>query len=291
VLRIRDFRVEEGEDVDLRKRPTRIEPLCASKEEYQRELARQVEKLDALERLHYAAGSRALLVILQGMDTAGKDSAIRHVMRGIDPSGCTVVGFQEPSKNELKHDFLWRAVKELPARGRIAIFNRSYYEDVIVVRVHPELLAAAAPGAKDEPALWRERFRSIVDFERHLRHNGTHVVKIFLHLSKEEQRKRLLSRIDDPTKNWKFSERDVEERARWKDYRRAYEKCLSATSRRRAPWYVVPADEKADAHLIISEVIEDALSEAKPEPPKVDAARRRELKTLRRRLAAEGRGA
>ena len=286
------FLVEEGERVDLKKRPTRVKALCGSKEEYASKLTAQVERLDELEQRHYAAGRDALLVILQGLDTAGKDSAIRHVTRGIDSRGCRVVGFQEPSRRELQHDFLWRCVCELPERGRIAIFNRSYYEDVIVVRVHPELLAAegAAPGTDASASLWRERHRSIVDFERHLHRNGTNVVKLYLHLSKEEQRRRLIARIDDASKNWKFSDRDLLERRRWKEYRHAYEKCLAATSRRRAPWYVVPADDKDDAHLIVAKILEEALERGAPAFPKVSSARRRALRTFRRRLAAEGGG-
>ena len=285
MVRTADFRVDEGERVDLKRRPTRVKPLCASREEYEKRRAEHISKLDALERLHYADNRHALLVIFQGMDTAGKDSAIRHVMSGVDPRGCNVTSFQQPSANERKHDFLWRTALQLPQRGRIAIFNRSYYEDVLVVRVHPELLEA--DGVAADESTWRERFRSIVDYERHLHRNGTRVVKIFLHLSRQEQRKRLLARIDDPTKNWKFSQEDVLERRFWKDYRRAHEKCLSATSRGRAPWYVVPADDKENAHLIVSKIVLEALADLKPRYPTLTPARRRHLREYRRMLLSE----
>jgi PPK2 family polyphosphate:nucleotide phosphotransferase len=286
MVRTRDYRVDEGERVDLKRRPTRVKPLCDSKEAYEAERAKHVAKLAALERVHYADGRHALLVIFQGMDTAGKDSAIRHVMSGVDPRGTNVTSFQQPSTIERKHDFLWRTVLELPQRGRIAIFNRSYYEEVLIVRVHPELLEADGFPADErgKGSIWRERYESIVDHERHLHRNGTRVVKVFLHISKEEQRKRLLNRIDDPTKNWKFSREDVIERRFWSDYRRAYEKCLSATSRRRAPWYVVPADDKDNARLIVSKIVLEALADLEPRYPKLSPARRRHLQEYRRML-------
>jgi PPK2 family polyphosphate:nucleotide phosphotransferase len=221
------------------------------------------------------------------MDAAGKDSCIKHVMSGINPQGCQVYSFKHPSAEELDHDFLWRTQRALPERGRIGIFNRSYYEEVLIVRVHPEILRAqkvprALLDGEDE---WQERYRSIADLEAHLERNGTRVVKFFLHVSPDEQRKRFLARIDEPEKNWKFSSKDVEERKYWKDYMRAYEACLEATSTKRSPWYVVPADDKPNARLIVSRIVVDALKKLDMAYPQLDAGRRRELQTLRKLLA------
>jgi PPK2 family polyphosphate:nucleotide phosphotransferase len=288
---IAECRVGDGEKVDLSKRPTKTKRLYQSKDDYHAALADHVRRMDELERVHWAANTHALLVIFQGMDAAGKDSAIRHVMSGVDPRGCNVFGFQHPTPSELEHDFLWRASVNLPERGRIAIFNPSYYEEVLIVRVHPEILDAQdIPRHPDDPErVWKERYRSIVDFERHLHHNGTRIVKIFLHLSKGEQRRRFVDRIDDPTKSWKFTRSDLLERGFWKDYRTAYEKCLSATSTRRAPWYVVPADDKSNARLIVSAIVLDAFARLKPRYPPLTPARRRELARYRRLLVRKPR--
>ena len=220
------------------------------------------------------------------MDAAGKDGAIRHVMSGVNPQGCQVFSFKHPSISELQHDFLWRTTRDLPERGRIGIFNRSYYEEVLVVRVHPEILRSEGlPGApKDDQKLWHGRYRSINDLEKHLTRNGTRIVKFFLHLSKDEQRKRFLARIDEPEKNWKFSTADIEERKFWKQYMHAYEQCLSNTSTDEAPWYAVPADDKENARLIVSQVIVEALESLKMRYPQTSDARKRELQQIRRRL-------
>ena len=223
--------------------------------------------------------------MFQSMDAAGKDGAIRHVMSGVNPQGCEVFSFKQPSAGELKHDFLWRTTRCLPERGRIGIFNRSYYEEVLIVRVHPEILRGQ--GLPEESlygqAVWKERYRSIVDLEEHLHRNGTiRTVKFVLHLSQEEQRKRFLDRIDEPEKNWKFSLSDIHERKRWKAYMKAYEACLNSTSTIHAPWYVVPADDKENARLIVSQVVLDALSELKMAYPKTSAKRRRELQSIRK---------
>jgi PPK2 family polyphosphate:nucleotide phosphotransferase len=220
------------------------------------------------------------------MDAAGKDGAIRHVMSGVNPQGCQVFGFKSPSATELEHDFLWRTTRDLPERGRIGIFNRSYYEEVLVVRVHRDILRGEGfPDAPDhDKKLWHDRYRSIVDLERHLYVNGTRIIKFFLHLSKKEQRKRFLARIDEPEKNWKFSLADIKERGYWKHYMRAYEKCLSATSTREAPWYVVPADDKENARLIVSRVVLDTFEALKMTYPKASAKRRRELLSIRKLL-------
>jgi PPK2 family polyphosphate:nucleotide phosphotransferase len=279
-----EFRVAPSERVKLDKRPTAIPPLYKSKDHYDELLKRHVEKLMALQNVLYAANSYALLVIFQGMDSSGKDGIIKHVMSGVNPQGCQVFSFKHPSAEELKHDFLWRSVHALPERGRIGIFNRSYYEEVLVVRVHPQILRGEGVPDGTPGNIWEKRYESITGFERHLHRNGTRVLKFFLHLSKEEQRKRFLARIDEPEKNWKFSRSDIEERRYWKDYMKAYEACLGATSKRRAPWYVVPADDKQNARLIVSEVIVEALQDLQLEYPRLDAKKRKELKAIRRLL-------
>ena len=221
------------------------------------------------------------------MDAAGKDSVIKHVMSGVNPQGCQVYSFKHPSPEELAHDFLWNAARRLPERGRIGIFNRSYYEEVLIVRVHPEILhAEGLPKEVDDGKhIWRGRYRSIVDLEDHLHRNGTRILKFFLHVSKEEQRKRLLSRIEEPDKNWKFNVDDIKERSYWKDYMRAYEQCLSATSTEDSPWYIVPADDKANTQLIVSRIIVEALKELKMEYPEVDSKRRKDLQSIRKLLS------
>jgi PPK2 family polyphosphate:nucleotide phosphotransferase len=220
------------------------------------------------------------------MDAAGKDGAIQHVMTGVNPEGCQVFSFKQPCADELEHDFLWRTTCRLPERGQIGIFNRSYYEEVLVVRVHPEILLrqGLSEELRNRKTIWEERYRSIRDLESHLYRNGTRIVKIFLHLSKEEQRKRFLQRIDDPHKNWKFSLSDIHERKYWKHYMRAYEDCLHATSTHHAPWYVVPADDKENARLIVSQIVLDSLHELKMAYPKTTAKRQRELESIRKLL-------
>ena len=280
------FEVSPGSKISLGKRPTSVGPYYDSKKHYHKILRKHVETLSSLQNLHYANGRYALLLIFQGMDSAGKDGAISHVLSGVNPEGCEVFSFKEPSAEELKHDFLWRSVRHLPERGRIGIFNRSYYEEVLIVRVHPEILRGEGLPDEllDDKVIWEDRYRSIVNLEEHLHRNGTRIVKIFLHLSKHEQRKRFLQRIDEPDKNWKFSLADIHERKYWHQYMKAYEACLSATSTRHAPWYVIPADDKENARLIVSQIVIDALGSLKMAYPKVTARRRRELKSIRRRL-------
>ena len=281
-----DFRVRAAKKVDLHKWPTKTKPAYNSKEEYETLLQAHIEKLSEQQSLLYASNRYALLLIFQAMDAAGKDSAIKHVMSGINPQGCQVFSFKHPSAEELEHDFLWNAERKLPERGRIGIFNRSYYEEVLIVRVHPEILGGQGlpPELVDPETIWRDRYRSILNLEEHLHRNGTRILKFFLHLSKEEQRKRFLKRIDEPEKNWKFSMADVEERKYWKHYMKAYEACLAATSTNDAPWYVVPADDKGTAQLIVSRIILDALEELKMAYPKSNRERRRELAKIRNRL-------
>jgi PPK2 family polyphosphate:nucleotide phosphotransferase len=289
-IKTTDFRVGEGDTVNLRKWPTAIAPVYKSKKDYHDVLQEQVVRLSALQQLLYATERYAVLLIFQAMDTAGKDGAIKHVLSGVNPQGCEVVSFKQPSAEELRHNFLWRASRNLPERGRIGIFNRSYYESVLVVRVHPELLDREVPHnpRKDLDAIWGHRYQSIRNFERDLYANGTRVVKFYLHLSRGEQRKRLLARIDDPEKNWKFSESDIAERPFWNAYREAYEESLGATSTKNSPWHIVPADDKENARLIVSQILVDSLERLAMNYPKADAKRRRELAAIRRRLAASG---
>ena len=283
----KDFRVREGHEVNLRKWRTNVKPVYKSKEHYQKLLGEHVAQLSAQQELLYASNRYAVLLIFQAMDAAGKDGAIKHVMSGVNPQGCQVFSFKHPSPAELQHDFLWRTTRDLPERGRIGIFNRSYYEEVLIVRVHPEILRSEgipdAPHADKE--VWHNRYRSIVDMERQLYGNGTRIIKFFLHISKEEQRKRFLQRIDVPEKNWKFGLADIEERKFWKQYMKAYEECLSATSTSESPWYVVPADDKENARLIVSQIVLDTLDGLKMSYPKTGAKRRQELQAICKRLA------
>ena len=284
------FRVAQGKKVDLTQWPTLTAPVYKSEDHYAELLKEYVGTIGAQQQLLNACARYAVLVIFQAMDAGGKDGAIGHVMTGINPQGCQVTSFKAPSEQELKHDFLWRAVRELPERGRIGIFNRSYYEDVLVVRVHPEMLGNQAlpipPRGDNE--VWHERYRSIVELERHLHANSTRIVKIFLHISKEEQRKRLLQRIDVPEKNWKIRPEDIEERKFWPDYMKVYGKCLTATSTHRAPWFVVPADDKKNGRLIISKILLDAFLALDLKYPETTRARRKELAAMRGQLAKKG---
>lgn len=281
-----DFRVPEGKGVRLDKWPTETKPVYDSKDEYKDLLRESVAQMSELQEKLYAHNRYSLLLIFQAMDAAGKDGAIEHVMSGINPTGCQVYSFKQPSSTELDHDFLWRTYLCLPERGRIGIFNRSYYEEVLVVRVHPELLAFQnlPDELVDSDNIWKGRFRSIRDMESHLHRSGTRIIKFFLHLSKEEQRKRFLARIDAPEKNWKFNKGDVAEREHWNEYQDAYAECLSETSTNESPWYVIPADDKENARLIMSRVIVDTLQSLKIDYPAVTEAQRQELQSMRAML-------
>jgi PPK2 family polyphosphate:nucleotide phosphotransferase len=281
------FRVAPASRIDLKREPTRVKPAYRSKQHYQKLLEAHIEELSRLQNLLYASNRHALLLIFQAMDAAGKDGAIKHVMSGVNPQGCQVFSFKHPSAQELEHDFLWRTTRSLPERGHIGIFNRSYYEEVLITRVHPEILAAEElPQETLRSAdFWRDRYRSILDLEAHLHRNGTRIVKFFLHISREEQRRRLLDRIDDPEKNWKFSLDDLTERRLWREYMHAYEECLNATSTAQSPWYLVPADDKKNARLIISGIIQETLRGLRLKYPKVSAKRRAELRRIRSQLA------
>jgi len=283
------FRVKPGTAVQLDRWPTRIEPNYDNKKDYKQKLAASTRQLIKLQRLLYAHDRYSLLVIFQAMDAAGKDGAIRHVMSGVNPQGCQVFSFKHPSAKELDHDFLWRTNQALPERGRIGIFNRSYYEEVLIVRVRPEILAhQKLPmehlGAEE---FWAGRFRSIVEAESHLHRSGTRIVKFFLHLSKEEQCRRFLDRIDDPDKNWKFTRADIEQRDSWDAYMRAYEACFQATSTNASPWYVIPADDKRMARQLVSEVLVATLKELPLSYPATTAEWQANMQDIRRQLAAE----
>ena len=273
---------------NIGKQPTSVDRYFRSKGDYQRILEEHTKQLSALQSLLYADDRYAVLLIFQAMDAAGKDGAIKHVMSGVNPQGCEVFSFKHPSAVDLDHDFLWRTTVCLPERGRIGIFNRSYYEEVLIVRVHPEILKSQRlPTESLEGDIWSGRYRSIVDMEEHLHRNGTRIVKFFLHISKDEQRKRFLERINQPEKNWKFSEADMKERELWDDYMQAYEDCMRATSSRTSPWYVVPADDKRNARLIISQIVVDTLQSLRLTYPKIDKNRLKELRSLRKQLENE----
>jgi PPK2 family polyphosphate:nucleotide phosphotransferase len=281
------FRIREGKKLDLGKTPTQVEPVYGSKGDYKKILREHVDRLSDMQRMLYASNRYAVLLMFQAMDAAGKDGAIQHVMSGVNPQGCQVFSFKHPSPAELQHDFLWRTTRDLPERGKIGIFNRSYYEEVLIVRVHNEILASEdLPDLpRDADKVWKERFQSIRDFERHQHRNGTRIVKFFLHLSKDEQRKRFLDRIDEPEKNWKFSTADLQESFYWDQYMEAYEDCLRETSTEDSPWYAVPADDKKNARLFVSAVILETLEGLKMSYPEVDEKRRRELLEIRKQLA------
>jgi PPK2 family polyphosphate:nucleotide phosphotransferase len=275
--------------VNLKHWPTRVSSFYGSEEDYQEQLQDHVRKMSALQELLYAHNRYALLLIFQAMDAAGKDSAIKHVMSGVNPQGCEVSSFKHPSAEELEHDFLWRTTRRLPERGHIGIFNRSYYEEVLIARVHPEILRAELlpEDLLENKDIWKERYQSILDFEKLLHRNGTRVLKFFLHISKEEQKRRFLRRIDEPEKNWKFSVSDIQERKFWKHYMKAYEHCLAATSTDDAPWHVIPSDDKPNARLIISEIVVQVLKGLKMGTLQPNKERRKELLKIRKMLVKE----
>jgi PPK2 family polyphosphate:nucleotide phosphotransferase len=286
---VTDFLAPPGKNVKLKHWPARIKPFYDSEEDYHKVLSHHTKQLSAAQDLLYARSRHALLIIFQAMDAGGKDSAIKHVMSGVNPQGCQVFSFKRPSPGELAHDFLWRTNCCLPERGFIGIFNRSYYESVLIVRVHPEILEnerlpEELVAGKN---FWRHRYQSIVDFEKHLHRNGTRVLKFFLHISKDEQKRRFLKRIDEPEKNWKFSMDDMRERQFWKHYMKAYEACLTATSTEEAPWLIVPGDDKPNARLIISQAIVDTIKNLKLDSLQPTKKRREELRKIRRALVAE----
>jgi len=282
----RNFCVEAGKNIKLKKIPTRVEPFYLDKEDYKKKKEKHMHKFNELQELFYSYNKYALLIIFQGMDASGKDGAISHVMSGVNPEGCQTYNFKQPSTEDLKHDFFWREYKCLPESGRMGIFNRSYYEEVLVAKVHPEIIKSQRlpPELTDKNKIWKNRYKSIVDIERHLYNNGTHIIKFYLHLSEEEQKKRFLERIDQPDKNWKFSPADYKEREYWNEYMKAYEECINNTSTQRAPWYIIPADDKENARLIISQIINSKLKKLKMSYPIIDDEKKKELITIRESL-------
>ncbi|MBC7750796.1 MAG: polyphosphate kinase 2 family protein [Candidatus Saccharibacteria bacterium] len=285
-IKTKDFCVAEGSLVDLKKWATKTDPIYNSKKQYENILEEHVKQLSAMQELLYASHNHAVLLIFQAMDAAGKDGAIRHVMSGVNPQGCQVFSFKHPSVAELEHDFLWRTTRDLPERGKIGIFNRSYYEEVLIVRVHPEILQSEGllDPSKSVQDFWQNRYHSINNLEKHLRCNRTRIVKFFLHISKDEQRKRFLARIDEPEKNWKFSTADIAERGFWDRYMQAYQECMSATSTTDSPWYIVPADDKENARLIVSQIVLDTFQELNMSYPKASPERLQELQEIRKQL-------
>lgn len=264
--------------------PTQPPKSAPSQKVCEKRLQAAIKNLDELQRRLYAHDHYSLLLIFQAMDAAGKDGTIRAVMRGINPTGCQVFSFKQPSPQELDHDFLWRTTRCLPERGRIGIFNRSYYEEVLVVRVHPEYLKNQNLPMPISPHIWEERYESIRDHELHLAHNGTIILKFWLHASKDEQRNRLLSRLTEPEKHWKFSQQDLEERKLWKRYMAAYEAAVNATSRSWAPWYVIPADDKPFMRMCVAEIMTQTLESLDLQYPTVSKTQRQSFATFRKQL-------
>ena len=282
------FRVDNGKHFRLKDVDPADTGHWHSKDHAEEALVQRIGRTSELQDKLYAQDNWALLLIFQAMDAAGKDGAIKHVMSGVNPQGCQVYSFKAPSEVELQHDFLWRTTRDLPERGHIGIFNRSYYEEVLIVRVHPEILTSQkTPPKLVGKNLWEERFEDIRGFERHMARSGTVIRKFFLHLSKKEQKKRFLARLDEPEKNWKFSASDIHERKYWDDYQNAYEDMIRNTSTEHAPWYVVPADNKWFSRLVISTVLVDTLESLDLSYPKVDDAKKKELEAAKKMLVSK----
>jgi PPK2 family polyphosphate:nucleotide phosphotransferase len=285
----KSFRIDHGKHFRLKDFDPAYSDGWRSKEHAQERLEKDIARLRELQDKLYAQDRWAVLLIFQAMDAAGKDGTINHVMSGVNPEGCQVYSFKQPSSTELQHDFLWRTTRDLPERGRIGIFNRSYYEEVLVVRVHSDLLKDEnLPSSLVSKHIWKERFEDICAFEQHMARSGTVIRKFFLHVSKEEQKKRFLERLDEPEKNWKFSAADVHERKYWDDYQIAYEEMIAATSTKHAPWYVIPADHKWFTHLAVAAAVIEALEDLHLSYPKVDAEKKKELAVARKQLGQEG---
>lgn len=288
-MKIDKFRVREGARLNLKKYKTDDTDGLKDKDEAKEALAENIKRMSELQGALYAQDTKALLIIFQAMDAAGKDSAIEHVMSGVNPQGVQVTSFKQPSTEELDHDYLWRCAKNMPERGRIGIFNRSHYEEVLVVRVHPAILQGQhlPEEIKSDKNIWKQRFKQIRAYEDYLAENGTHIIKFFLHVSKEEQKKRFLARIDTPDKNWKFSSSDVKERAFWDDYMKAYTEAIENTSTGKAPWYIIPADKKWFTRLAVSEIIVDTMKSMKLSYPVVTEEHKKELDEAKRMLESE----
>ncbi len=279
------FRITDGKKFRLKDFETLVNPFYTEKTDYKIKLKSNLEEMNDQQGMLYASSKYSLLIILQAMDAAGKDGTIKHVMSGLNPQGCRVETFKQPTAIELKHDFIWRATLRLPRKGEIVIFNRSYYEDVLVSRVHPEILNVAnLPDTKFGHSFWENRYKSIRDYEQHLHRSGTRIIKFFLYLSKEEQRLRLLDRINTTEKNWKLSLNDFEERKYWDEYMRAFEKAIQNTATSDCPWYCVPADDKPNARIIVSNIILQTLKDMKLSYPKPTLSHSNELEMLREKL-------
>jgi PPK2 family polyphosphate:nucleotide phosphotransferase len=284
----KSYRIDDGKHFKLKDFDPADTGRWHSVDDANEQVQKDIKRMEELQAMLYAQGRWSLLLIFQAMDAAGKDGTIKHVMSGVNPQGCEVYSFKAPSPRELQHDFLWRTTLDLPERGHIGIFNRSYYEEVLVVRVHPPVLESQLlPPSLITKDIWKERFEDIHSFERHMARNGTVIRKFFLHLSKKEQKRRFLERLDDPEKNWKFSEADIRERDCWDDYQKAYEDMIRHTASKHAPWYVVPADNKWFTHLVVSAAIVETLEELNLCYPKVDAAKLKEIQAARRILSTK----
>lgn len=288
-MKIKEFLVAEGKKLNLKKHKTDSTGEYKTKEDAVADLQKNIERLAKLQDVLYAQNHHALLIIIQALDAAGKDGLIKHVMSGVNPQGCQVFSFKAPNSEELDHDFLWRASKALPERGRLGIFNRSYYEEVLVVRVHPQFLQnqPLPTKTKTDKKVWEKRFEDIRNFEKYLTRNGVHVIKFFLNVSKDEQKKRFLERIDTPEKNWKFSANDIKERGFWDDYQKVYQEAMEATSTEKSPWYVIPADNKWFTRVTVSEIICQHLEGMKLHYPELDEAQKAELAECKKMLEGE----
>jgi len=284
----REFAVPVGQSADLAKYPEKYPGNLVNKSKAKKQLAENISRLSLAQELLWASAKHGVLLIFQAMDAAGKDGTIKHVMSGVNPQGVEVYSFKAPTLNERMHHFLWRGIQRLPARGRITIFNRSYYEEVLVVRVHPEFLVAQnLPQKKFDDSFWNLRFEDINNFERMITRNGTMVIKFFLHVSFKEQKKRFLKRLEDPHKLWKFSEDDLSERGYWKKYMQAYEQMLAATSTEWAPWYIIPADQKWFMRMAVADIITRRIHELNLAFPKVSKQQRERLMQIRKKLRNE----
>jgi len=288
-MKTKNFIVPEGKKLDLKDHPTDFTGDYKNKEDARDDLQKNIEKMSKLQDVLYAQDTQAILLIFQAMDAAGKDSVIEHVMSGVNPQGCQVSSFKQPSSEELDHDFMWRTTRALPERGRIGIFNRSYYEEVLVVRVHPQILQGQRlpAEAKNDKDIWKNRFRDIRNFEDYLHDNGTIILKFFLHVSKEEQKERFLARIETPEKNWKFSLGDVKERGFWDDYMQAYTEAMEATSTEKSPWYVIPADKKWFTRAAVAEIICEKMGSLDLKYPVLNEKQMAELTEAKKMLESE----
>lgn len=279
------FKIQSSKYFNLSKIPSGVNAIFENQDEYQSLLTKNQQRIEDFQNLLFASHTKGLIIVFQGMDSSGKDGAIKHVMSGVNPQGCSVMSFKTPTKNELAHDFLWRSNQHLPEKGEIKIFNRSYYEEVLITKVHPELLKnESLPNKIIDSQFWHKRYSDIVHHENYLHRQGFEIIKIFIHISKAEQKARLLARFDNPKKHWKISDADVKERLFWKNYQTAYDDCIRATASEHAPWYVVPGDDKKTARLSISQILVERFIQMNLSYPKLSSAEIKGLSKLRRKL-------